>query len=211
MSDTDDSKTDPRAADFRDTDTEAASAAVSEVTRILENSHDRRAATDRLLPVVYAELRRMADRQLSRERPGQTLQPTGLVHEAYLRMIDDRPLPWASRGHFFAAAAEAMRRILIERARRYARNKHGAGRRRVTLDPDTPDVSVSPEDFLTLDRALDRLTERDPAMAEVVKLRYFAGLTVAETARCLALSPRSVNRQWTAARAWLLREVSNAS
>lgn len=202
MSDTDDPKTDKHHGDT------GTATAASEVTRILEGSRDRRSATDRLLPVVYAELRRMADRQLSRERPGQTLQPTGLVHEAYLRMIDDRPLPWASRGHFFAAAAEAMRRILIERARRYARGKHGAGRRRVTLDPDTPDASVSPEDFLTLDRALDQLTERDPAMAEVVKLRYFAGLTVAETARCLELSPRSVNRQWTAARAWLLREVS---
>ncbi len=180
----------------------------SEVTLLLaEIRGGRREATDRLLPIVYAELKRLARSQMSRERPGQTLQPTALIHEAYLRLVDGERLPWENRAHFFAASAEAMRRILIERARRYSRVKHGADHLRVTLDPDAPDAGISPENFLSLDRALSRLEARDKQMAQVVKLRYFAGMTVPETATAMESSPRSINRLWTAARAWLQREL----
>ncbi len=179
-----------------------------EVTRLLaEIQGGRREATDRLLSIVYSELQRLAGGQMARERSGQTLQPTALVHEAYLRLVDNDRLPWANRAHFFGAAAEAMRRILIERARRAARLKHGGDQYRVTLDADAPDLAASPERFLALDRALDRLEARDSEMAQVVKLRYFAGLTVPEAASALGTSPRSVNRSWTAARAWLKREL----
>ncbi len=184
----------------------------SDVTCLLaEIQGGRSEATDRLLPILYAELRRMARSQMARERPGQTLQPTALVHEAYFRLLGTERLPWENRAHFFAAAAEAMRRILIERARRIARTKHGGGKLRVTLDPDAPDLAISPERFLTLDRALDRLEAQDPRMAQVVKLRFFAGLTVPETAAAIDTSPRSVNRSWTAARAWLKREMDRES
>ena len=183
----------------------------AEVTRLLaEIQGGRREATDRLLPILYAELRRMARAQMARERPGQTLEPTALVHEAYLRLVGNEHLPWQNRAHFFAASAEAMRRILIERARRIARLKHGGGQMRVTLDAEAPDLARSPERFLELDRALSRLEGQDAQMAQVVKLRYFAGLTIPETASALELSPRSVNRAWTAARAWLKRELGRA-
>ena len=181
----------------------------TEVTRLLADIQGgRREATDRLLPILYAELRRMARSQMAREQPGQTLQPTALVHEAYLRMVGGERLPWANRAHFFGAAAEAMRRILIERARKMQCLKHGGDQMRVTLDAEAPDLARSPERFLTLDRALDRLEAQDPPMAQVAKLRYFAGLTVPETASALDVSPRSVNRLWTAARAWLKRELA---
>ncbi len=184
----------------------------ADVTLLLaEIQGGRREATDRLLPILYAELRRLARSQMARERPGQTLQPTALVHEAYLRLVDDRNLAWENRAHFFAAAAEAMRRILIERARRYSRLKHGAGQMRVTLDAESPDLARSPERFLSLNRALDRLEAQDPQMARVAKLRYFAGLTVPETAAALQVSPRSVNRLWTAGRTWLRRELERES
>ncbi len=183
----------------------------SEVTRLLAAIQGgRREATDQLLPLVYRELRQMANRQMGREAPGQTLQPTALVNEAYMRLIDDRYLPWQNRAHFFTAAAEAMRRILIDRARRAARVKHGGDRMRVTLGHQTPGEQPSPEELLTLDQAIDKLDKLDPSMCEVVKLRYFAGLTVPETASCLDVSPRTVNRLWTGARAWLQREVENA-
>ncbi len=184
----------------------------SEITRLLaEIQGGRREATDRLLPLVYAELRRMARGRLGRERPGQTLQPTALVHEAYLRLVDTKRLPWENRAHFFGAAAEAMRRIMVERARRLARQKRGGGRRRVTLDPNTPGDDPDSLGFLALNQALSRLEAKDPQMAQIVKLRYFAGLTVRETAACSGVSARSVNRSWTAARAWLLREIAQKS
>ncbi len=180
----------------------------SEVTELLAAIEGgRKEATDRLWPLVYRELRQIANRQMARETPGHTLQPTALVHEAYMRLIDDRCLPWQNRAHFFTAAANAMRRILMNRARRYARIKHGGGQMRVTLDDLLPSEEPSPEELLTLDRAIGRLEELDASMCDVVKLRYFAGLTVPETASCLGISPRSVNRLWTAARAWLQREV----
>ncbi len=180
----------------------------TEVTRLLrEAAGGSREAADLLLPRVYAELRRLAGSKMSREKPGQTLQPTALVHEAYLRLVKDDDARWQNRAHFFAAAAEAMRRILIERARRYARLKHGGEQRRVPLDEGLPDATTDPEELLNLDRCLSRLEQRDAQMGQVVKLRYFAGLTIEETAGVLAVSPRQVNRAWTAARAWLRREM----
>jgi RNA polymerase sigma factor (TIGR02999 family) len=165
-------------------------------------------AADELLPLVYEELRVLARTFLSRERPGQTLQPTALVHEAYLRLVEGASPDWQGRGHFFAAAAEAMRRILIERARRRTRVRHGGGQQRISLEAETLRVEPDPEMLLVLDEALRRLERHDASMARIVKLRYFAGLTVDETASCLDLSARSVNRHWTGARAWLLREMS---
>ncbi len=179
-----------------------------QVTRLLDGARrGDRLAAEELLPVVYGELRRLAGARMARERPGQTLQPTALVHEAYLRLVKDQDLGWENRRHFFAAAAEAMRRILIERARRYARHKHGAGQRRVDFDPELAIAEPDADELLSLDRCLDRLEQRDPAMAGVVKLRFFAGLTVDETAAALAISPRQVARLWSGARAWLRREM----
>jgi RNA polymerase sigma factor (TIGR02999 family) len=169
---------------------------------------DRQAA-DELLPLVYDELRKLARSRLARESPGQTLQTTALVHEAYLRLVGEADVGWDNEGHFFAAAAEAMRRILIERARRYAAVRHGAGQQRVTLDDELPvAVAQRPDQLLALDEALTRLEALDAKMAGVVKLRYFAGLEVDATARVLGLSARTVNRLWTAARAWLAREMA---
>jgi RNA polymerase sigma factor (TIGR02999 family) len=181
----------------------------SQVTRLLAAlGQGDRVAAEELVVLVYDELRRLARAQLRRERPGQTLQPTALVHEAYLRLVADGAPAWDNRGHFFAAAAEAMRRILVERARARGRIKRGSGARPTTLAEDSAVVEPAPEEVLALDHALDRLEARDRQMAEVVKLRYFAGLTVEETATSLALSPRSVNRMWTGARAWLLAQMT---
>ncbi len=171
---------------------------------------------DELLPLVYTELRRLAGARMAREGPGHTLEPTALVHEAYLRLVKDpdsgspeggQARQWENRRHFFAAAAEAMRRILIERARRYARHKHGAGRQRVALGDELAIAEPDAEELLALDRCLDRLEARDAAMAQVVKLRFFAGLTVGETAAATGVSPRQVARLWSGARAWLRREM----
>lgn len=166
-----------------------------------------RLAGEELLPLLYGELRRLAASRMARERPGQTLQPTALVHEAYLRLLEGEDMGWEGRGHFFAAAAEAMRRILIERARHHRRLKRGGDQKRVTLDEGAAREEPEAEEMLALDRGLSRLEERDTVMAQVVKLRYFAGLTVPETASALGVSPRQVNRHWTAARAWLQREM----
>lgn len=179
------------------------------VTRLLaEASAGSAAAADELLPLVYEELRRLARLKLARERPGQTLPPTALVHEAYLRLVGDPGARFSGRGHFFAAAAEAMRRILVERARRRARQRHGGEWARTTLAEDSAVVPPRPEELLALDDALTRLETQDRDMGAVVKLRYFAGLTVPETAEALGLSPRSVNRLWSGARAWLYREMT---
>jgi len=183
-----------------------------EVTGLLvaASDGDRRAAEE-LLPLVYGELRRLARSRMRREGP-QTLQPTALVHEAYLRLIGDQDPGWENRGHFFGAAARAMRRILIERARRYARLKHGAEYRFVELDAE---LAVSnaprPEELLSLDRALERLESIDEAMAQVAQLRFFAGLTEAETASTLDRSERTVRRLWSSARTWLRREMTRES
>lgn len=178
---------------------------------LAEAEQGDRMASEQLLPLLYVELRRLAAARLAREKSGQTLQPTALVHEAYLRLIQGRDLGWQGRGHFFGAAAEAMRRILIERARKRRRPKHGGDRRRTTLDDGAAKHEPHPEELLALDRSLSRLEARDSEMAQVVKLRYFAGLTVAETAAALEISERQVNRHWTSAKAWLQRDMSESA
>jgi RNA polymerase sigma factor (TIGR02999 family) len=174
-------------------------------------------AADRLLPLVYDELRKLAAAKLGREKPGQTLQPTALVHEAYLRLVASvdasasRVQRWDSRGHFFAAAAEAMRRILIENARRKRRQKRGGTLRRVQLDPDQLSYSSTAEDLLDLNDALDCLAAEDPQAAQFVKLRYFAGLSIEEAAELVGLSRSAVYEHWAYARAWLRRRFRAAS
>ena len=165
-------------------------------------------AAEQLLPLVYEELRNLAAQKLAQEKPGQTLQATALVHEAYLRLVDvEKAQRWNSRGHFFAAAAEAMRRILVEQARRKRRRKHGGGRRRVDLDEALQVAEASAEKLLGLDEALGRLEAVDPLAARLVKLRYFARLTMQETAETLGIPLRQAERNWTYARAWLHREL----
>ncbi len=183
---------------------------MGEVTRILSamEQGDPQAASQ-LLPLVYDELRKLAAHRLAHQTPGQTLQPTALVHEAYLRLVDDpEGRDWDSRGHFFAAAAEAMRRILVENARRKGRRKRGGGLTR--RDLDTAEPLAEPEvceDLLALDEALTKLASADPQAAQLVQLRYFAGLSIPEAAQALGISPRSADRLWAYARVWLLREV----
>ncbi|MGE3821339.1 MAG: sigma-70 family RNA polymerase sigma factor [Isosphaeraceae bacterium] len=167
-------------------------------------------ATDRLLPLVYDELRRLAAARLSREAPGITLQPTALVHEVYLRLVgSDLETPWDGRGHFFAAAAEAMRRILVDQARRKRALKRGGGLDRLDVDPDRIAIPLAEtaEDLLALDEALERLALRHPDKAELVKLRYFAGLTGDQAAKALGISTATAERHWAYARAWLRVEV----
>jgi RNA polymerase sigma factor (TIGR02999 family) len=161
-------------------------------------------ASDQLFPLVYDELRRLAARRLARERPGQTLQATALVNEAYLRLIGaEGDRCWDSRGHFFAAAAEAMRRILVENARRKGREKHGAGCRREHADLDALDAGGSPREILALHEALEAFAHHDPLKAKVVELRFFGGLTLEQAAACLNISPSTADRAWRYARAWL--------
>jgi RNA polymerase sigma factor (TIGR02999 family) len=184
---------------------------MNKVTHILSaiEAGDSRAA-EQLLPLVYEELRRLAAGKLAQEKPGQTLEATALVHEAYLRLVDtEKAQHWNSRGHFFAAAAEAMRRILVENARRKESLKRGGGRVRQALDEGDLAATEAPDDLLALDEALEQLTASDPQAAEVVKLRYFAGLTVPQTAEVLGVSPRTVNSLWAFARAWLLRKLQD--
>lgn len=176
---------------------------MADVTQILAaiERGDPKAA-DELLPLVYTELRKLAAARLAAEAPGQTLQATALVHEAYLRLVGDEQ-PWNSRGHFFAAAAEAMRRILINRARDKGRVKRGGSHRRVDLDQLTDSTTAPADELLDLDEALDRLAASYPQAAELVKLRFFAGLSLDEAASALGLARRSADRQWAFARAWL--------
>lgn len=166
-------------------------------------------AAEQLLPLVYTELRELAARKLTHEPPGQTLQPTALVHEAYLRLVnDDQTRRWDSRGHFFAAAAEAMRRILIEKARQKHSQRHGGGRQRLDLENIQLLDEAAPESVLALNEALERLAEGEPVVGQVVKLRFFAGLSIPETAKVLHISPRTVTRHWCFARAWLYQQLS---
>lgn len=184
-----------------------------DVSRILEEvSQGKREAAGELLPIVYEELRRLAARKMVQEKPGQTLNATALVHEAYLRLLGPEQIDqdlWEGRKHFFAAAAEAMRRILIEAARRKGRVKHGGERKQVPLD-DVASVERS-EELLALDEALTKLAEKDPEAAEVVKLRYFVGMSVEEAAEALGVSRATANRQWAYARAWLKCELSDSA
>jgi RNA polymerase sigma factor (TIGR02999 family) len=178
------------------------------VTRLLiEVEAGSAQAADELLPLVYAELRRLAQSRMAREKHAHSVQPTSLVHQAYLRLLGDKQPDWQGRGHFFAAAAEAMRRILIEKARQRASLKRGGNMRRTDFRESRVEGQPTAEDLLSLNAALDGLEAKDPVMANVVKLRYFAGLTVEETSDALELSPRSVNRLWTAARAWLKKSM----
>lgn len=177
---------------------------MSELTQILDAAPCDPHAAERLLPLVYDELRKLAAQRLAEERPGQTLQATALVHEAYLRLVGgDAPQRWSGRGHFFAAAAEAMRRIQIDCARRKRRPKHGGDRRRLPLEETASIGEDDRVDLLALDEALDGLARHSPDKAELVKLRYFAGLTLEEAAACLGVSLATAKRHWAFARAWL--------
>jgi RNA polymerase sigma factor (TIGR02999 family) len=188
---------------------------MNEVTRILSalEQGDPHAA-EQLLPLVYEELRKLAAQKMAQEAPGQTLQATALVHEAYLRLVasGDAAAPrephWNSRGHFFAAAAEAMRRILVENARRKQRARHGGGRQRINLDHACALGASPPDDLLALDEALSRLATLAPVRAELVRLRFFGGLTMPEAARTLGISLTTAERHWRFARAWLYAEMT---
>jgi RNA polymerase sigma factor (TIGR02999 family) len=183
---------------------------MSDLTRILQAAaQGEPQAAEQLLPLVYDELRKLAAARLAQERPGQTLQATALVHEAYLRLVDvNQVQAWHARGHFFAAAAEAMRRILVDAARRKGRLKRGGDRQRVDLDHLEASIADPGDDLLALNEALEKLEAKHPERAALVKLRYFAGLTGDEAAQALDISPATADRYWTYARAWLLRELT---
>jgi RNA polymerase sigma factor (TIGR02999 family) len=186
-------------------------ASPGEITRLLLAwRQGDRDALDRLIPLVYAELHRMAERHLRRERPGHTLQPTAIVHEAYVKLIGRQGVDWQDRAHFFAVAAQSMRRILVEHARKRDAKKRGGDEGRYLLDTV---IMTEPRavDLIALDDALARLTELDPEQGRVVELRFFGGLTEAETAEVLAVSSRTVHRKWLAAKMFLYRELSNSS
>jgi len=184
---------------------------MNDVSRLLEAAvnGDHRAA-DELLPLVYDELRRLAARRMAGEKPGQTLDATALVHEAYLRLVGSGKgdgQQWDGRGHFFAAAAEAMRRILVEHARHKSRIKHGGGLKRVSIADAEPAIEPTAEEILAVDEALTRFGSEDPAAAELVKLRYFVGLSIEEAAEALGVSRATANRHWAYAKAWLRCEI----
>jgi RNA polymerase sigma factor (TIGR02999 family) len=185
---------------------------MSNVTRILIaiEQGDAKAA-DKLLTLVYEELRRLAGLKMSQEPPGQTLQATALVHEAYIRLVGSDAQNWSGRTHFFAAAAEAMRRILIENARRKRRLKYGGDQRRVRLDDAFIPIEEPSEDLIALDEALAKLAIEDPVKADLVKLRYFAGLTIEQAAKILQISRATADRYWSYARAWLFHEINKGA
>jgi RNA polymerase sigma factor (TIGR02999 family) len=189
-----------------------------EVTRMLSAiEHGDRGAAERLLPLVYEELRQLAAQKLAQEKPGQTLQATALVHEAYVRLVGGtdaaagREPRWDSRGHFFAAAAEAMRRILIDRAREKHSQKRGGGRKRLDIDAVDLATQAAPDQLLALNDALAKLARTDPAAARLVELRYFAGLAVEEAGKALGMSTATAYRHWKYARAWLHSELLGAA
>jgi len=186
---------------------------MSDVTRILSQIEqgDPQAA-EQLLPLVYSELRKLATERMAQEKPGQTLQATALVHDAYLRLVDvENAQHWKSRWHFFSAAAEAMRRILIESARRKRGPRHGGGRVRHDLDAVDLAAPQSHDDLLALDEALQKLAAKDKSAADVVQLRFFAGLPLSEVATFLSISPRTADRLWAYARAWLHQEINGTT
>lgn len=192
---------------------EQATPAQQEVTRVLSAiEHGDPRAAEQLLPLVYQELRQLAAQKLAQEHPGQTLQPTALVHEAYLRLVDVTKVQhWNSRGHFFAAAAEAMRRVLVDNARRKRSRKRGGGLVRQDVDGMQIALPEEPEDLVALDEALDKLAVADKKAAELVHLRYFAGLPLAEAAELLGIAPRTADRLWAYARAWLHQEIQGSA
>lgn len=184
---------------------------MSEVTRILDSiEQGDPLAAERLLPLVYEELRKLAAAKMARESPGQTLQPTALVHEAWLRLTGHDEQVWKNRAHFFAAAAEAMRRILIDNARRRQARRHGGGQVRMDIQEIELAMPAPDDQLLAIDEALTRLATLDPTKAELVKLRFFIGLTVEEAARALGISEATAKRWWEYARAWLFADVRRA-
>ncbi len=186
---------------------------MTDVTRILSAiEQGNPSAAEQLLPLVYEELRKLAALKMANENPGQTLQATALVHEAYMRLVDvDKAQHWNSRGHFFGAAAEAMRRILVENARRKKREKHGGEWNRVDLEDVEATAAMPPHDLLALNDAIDTLTEHDPPAAKLVKLRFFAGLSIEQAAKMLGLSRTNAYRLWTYAKAWLFSRLGDDS
>jgi RNA polymerase sigma factor (TIGR02999 family) len=184
---------------------------LNDVTRILADiEQGDPEVAEQLLPLVYDELRKLAARRLAQEKPGQTLQATALVHDAYLRLVGTHDPGWDGRGHFFAAAAEAMRRILIDDARRKRTRKYGGDHRRLELGEVRLAAGVPSADLLDLDEALRTLEAVEPVKAELVRLRYFAGLSIADAARVLDISPATAKRHWVYARAWLFRAMEGA-
>ena len=181
---------------------------MSDVTRILSQIQSGDSNAEALLPLVYDELRKLAAAKLAQEKPGQTLQATALVHEGYMRLIGN-DVNWDSRGHFFAAAAEAMRRILIDNARRKASAKHGGGVTQIELTEDVADDEDSTFDLLAVNDAISQLEIEDPGMAEIVKLKFFAGLTLEDTAKAIGRSRASTQRDWSYARAWLFGKLAD--
>jgi len=183
--------------------------AMTDVTRILNAIEQGDAgAADELLPLVYEELRRLAAQKLCQEPAGQTLQATALVHEAYIRLVGGEPANWDNRGHFFTAAAEAMRRILVENARRKQSQKRGGGHERVNLEELTVSITGPSQDIVSLSEALDKLAAKDPAVAELVKLHYFSGLTLDQVAQLRGIGRRTAVKYLAYARAWLHREIT---
>jgi RNA polymerase sigma factor (TIGR02999 family) len=182
---------------------------MADVTQLLDAAAagDPKAAAE-LLPLVYDELRKLAAARMAEEKPGHTLQPTALVHEAYLRLVGGAERAWDSRGHFFAAAAEAMRRIVVESARRKKRLKHGGGHGRIEVELADLPTRLPPDDLIALDEALARLEQVDPVKARLVTLRYFAGLTIKQAAEALGISRVTAHRYWTFARAWLHQQMA---
>jgi RNA polymerase sigma factor (TIGR02999 family) len=185
---------------------------MADVTRILiaiEQGDDK--AADELLPLVYEELRRLAAQKMSHEKPGQTLQATALVHEAYIRLVGSDDRDWSGRTHFFTAAAEAMRRILIENARRKQRLKRGGARQKIGLEDAGIAIEGPSDDIIALDEALAKLTLEDPVKADLVKLRYFAGFTIEQAAKILNISRATADRYWSYSRAWLFDEINKGA
>jgi RNA polymerase sigma factor (TIGR02999 family) len=174
---------------------------------LLEWGHGSSVARDELMPLVYEELRRLAGARLRDERADHTLQATAIVHEAYLRLVDQRRVRWRNRAHFFAIAARMIRRILVDHARRRQAGKRGGGRVRVTMDEEWAGIAERDLDLVALDEALRELAELDPELARLVEMRFFGGLTIEETAAALEISPATVKREWAAARAWLRRRI----
>ena len=183
----------------------------SEVTELLQHwTEGRQDALDRLMPEIYAELRTLASSYLRRERADHTLQPTALVHEAFIKLIDQRVVRWQNRAHFFGIAAQAMRRILVDHARAHSADKRGAGERPLSLDDALLAMPSRDIDLLALDEALTRLQAFDPQQSRIVELRFFGGLTINETAEVVKLSPATIGREWALARAWLYAELRGA-
>ena len=184
-------------------------ASTAQITGLLQAwSGGDAAALERLTPMIYGDLRRMARRQMQRERPGDTLQATALVHEAFLRLVDVKNVRWQDRAHFFAIAGQMMRRILVEAARARGAAKRGGGAASVNLDESIDAIPTRGAELIRLDEALDALAQWDPRKARVIELRFFSGLNVEESAEILKISPRSVMRDWSLGRAWLIRELS---